>query len=40
MLLSEYRIVLMPPRHFIILFKSNKFNIAAASVKRSIDSHG
>ena len=35
-----YRIVLMPPRHFIILFKSNKFNIAAVSVKRSIDSHG
>ena len=35
-----YRIVLMPPRHFIILFKSNKFNIVAVSVKRSIDSHG
>ena len=30
----------MPPRHFIILFKSNKFNITAVSVKRSIDSHG
>ena len=33
-----YRIVLMAPRHLIILLESNKFNIAAVSVKRSIDS--
>ena len=31
-----YRIVLMPPGHPIILLKSNKFNMAAVSVKRSI----
>ena len=30
------RIVLMLPRHPIILLKSNKFNMAAVSVKRSI----
>ena len=32
-----YRIVLMPPGHPIILLKSNKFNMAAVSVKRFID---
>ena len=31
-----YRIVLVPPRHPIILLKSNEFNMAAVSVKRSI----
>ena len=31
-----YRILLMPPGHPIILLKSNKFNMAAISVKRSI----
>ena len=30
------RIVLMPLEHPIILLKSNKFNMAAVSVKRSI----
>ena len=30
-----YWIVLMPPGHPIILLKSNKFNMAAISVKRS-----
>ena len=33
-----YRIMLMPPGHPIILLKSNKFNMAAVSVKRSIES--
>ena len=32
-----YRIVLMPTGHPIILLKANKFNMAAVSVKRSID---
>ena len=32
-----YLIVLMPPGHPIILPKSNTFNVAAVSVKRSID---
>ena len=32
-----YGIVLMPPVHPIILLKANKFNMAAVSVKRSID---
>ena len=32
-----YRIELMPPWHPIILLKSNKFNMAAVSVKRPID---
>ena len=32
-----YRIVLMPTGHPIILLKANKFNMAALSVKRSID---
>ena len=31
-----YRIVLVSPRHPIILLKSNEFNMAAVSVKRSI----
>ena len=31
-----YRIVLMPPGHPIIPLKSNKFNMAAVSVKRFI----
>ena len=31
-----YRIVLVPPRHPIILLKSNEFNMAAVSVKGSI----
>ena len=30
----------VPPRHPIILLKSNKFNMAAVSVKRSIDNIG
>ena len=32
-----YEIVLMPPGHPIILLKSNYFNMAAVSVKRSIE---
>ena len=32
-----YRIVLMAPGHPTILLKSNKFNMAAVSVKRRID---
>ena len=32
-----YRIVLMPPGHPIILLKSKQFNMAAVSVKRSIN---
>ena len=32
-----YRVVLMPPGNRIILPKSNKFNMAAVSVKRSIE---
>ena len=32
-----YRIVLMPPGHPIILLKSKHFNMAAASVKRSVN---
>ena len=32
-----YWIVIMPPRHPIILLKSNWFNMAAVSVKRSIN---
>ena len=32
-----YRIVLMSPGNRIILLKSNKFNMAAVSVKRSIE---
>ena len=31
------RIVFLPPVHPIILLKSNKFNMAAVSVKRSIE---
>ena len=31
-----YRIVLMPPKHPIIVLRSNKFNMVAVSVKRSI----
>ena len=31
-----YRIVLMPPGHPMILLKSNKFDMAAVSVNRSI----
>ena len=30
------RIVFMPLKHPIIILKSNKFNVAAVSVKRSI----
>ena len=32
-----YEIVLMPPGHPIILLKSNEFNMAVVSVKRSIN---
>ena len=32
-----YWIVLVPPGHRIILLKSNKFNMAAVSVKRAIE---
>ena len=32
-----YEIVLMPPGYPIILLKSNEFNMASVSVKRSID---
>ena len=35
-----YRIVLMPPGYPIILLKSNEFNMAAVSVKRSIGRRG
>ena len=31
-----FEIVLMPPAHPIILLKSNEFNMAPVSVKRSI----
>ena len=31
-----YRIALVPPRHPIMILKSNEFNMAAVSVKRSI----
>ena len=34
-----YRIVLMPTGHPIVLLKSNEFNMAAVSVKRSICLH-
>ena len=35
--MQVYDIVLMPPGHPIILLKSNYFNMAAVSVKRSIE---
>ena len=35
--MGVYQTVLMPPGHPIMLLKSNKFNMAAVSVKRRID---